>query len=130
MPTHVTRIPEARPLTNEERELIRWLIEHGTGDVADLLSQLARATVIFRCGCGCASIDLAIGSIEEEKTVPMELVADFAWKTKAQNLCGAYLFTRRGRLAGLDLWSIDGAEVPGELPNPDTLFSYASLQKG
>src|SRR5688572_14586152 len=129
MPSHSNPVPEARSLTTEERALIRWLIDHGTGDSAQLLSQVERATVTARCGCGCASIDLAVDGVEEEKKEPMELVADVAWKTKAQHLCGAYLFTRRDRLSGLDLWSIDGAEIPSALPNEE-LFSYANVQKG
>lgn len=130
MPAHSERVSKARPLTDEERALLRWLIEHGTGDVRQLLSQLGRAGVAAECGCGCASVDLAVDGAEEEKKEPMQLVADFAWRTKAQHLCGAYLFTRRGRLSGLDLWSIDGAEIPSTLPELETLFSYADLQKG
>ena len=130
MPTHSNPIPEARSLTEEERAFVRWLIDHGTGDSAQLLSQLERASVTARCGCGCASIDLAVDGTEEGKNEPMELVADFAWKTKAQHFCGAYLFTRRHRLSGLDLWSIDGVEIPSTLPKTEELFSYANIQNG
>jgi len=60
----------------------------------------------------------------------MDLIGDYAWRTKAGGLCGAYLFTRRGHLAGLDLWSIDGAETPSTLPEIQALFPLADFQKG
>jgi hypothetical protein len=130
MSAHATTIPDARPLTEEERALLGWLIERGTGDVALLRSQLDRASVSARCGCGCASIDLAIDGCQESKDGPMQVVADFAWKTDTGHLCGAYLFTRGERLAGLDLWSIDGAETPIAPPAIERLFSYATLARG
>ena len=46
-----------RPLTEQERSLVRWLLEHGNPDAAEFLPQLADAWVVSRCGCGCASID-------------------------------------------------------------------------
>ena len=130
MPARATRIPEARLLSKQERDLVQWLIDHGTGDVADMSSQLERAMVSARCSCGCASIDMAIDSAEEGAAEPMEVIADFAWRSEAGNLFGACLFTRRGRLAGLDLWSIDGCEIPIRLPDPDSLFPLAQPQNG
>ena len=130
MPAHASRIPEVRPLSEQERLLIRWIVEESSGIGSGLSAQLERTTVAARCGYGCASIDLAVDGSEEDKKEPMDLIADYAWKTKAGNLCGAYLFTRRGRLAGLDLWSIDGAETPSALPEIQALFPLANLQKG
>jgi hypothetical protein len=119
-----------RPLSEGERELIRWMIEGSSSDRSDFIAQLERTTVAARCGCGCASIDLAVDGAEEDKKESMDLIADFAWKTKTGNLCGAYLFTRRRHLAGLDLWSIDGVETPSALPEIQALFPLANLQKG
>lgn len=106
------------------------MIENGSGTSPDILAQLDRATVAARCACGCASLDLAVDGAEEDKKESMDLIADFAWKTKAGNWCGAFLFTRRGRLAGLDLWSIDGAETPSTLPEIQALHTLATIQEG
>jgi hypothetical protein len=130
MSAHATAIPDARPLEDEERVVIGWLIDHGTGDVALLRSQLDHASVAAKCGCGCASIDIAVERTEGTKEGPMQVVADFAWKTNTGHLCGAYLFTRGGHLGGLDLWSIDGAETPSALPAVERLFPYAKLARG
>lgn len=129
MTAHATRIPEVRPLSEQERTLLRWMVKGSSGVHSDLLAQLDRTTVVARCGCGCASIDFAVDGVEEEKKEPMDLISDYAWKTKAGNLCGAYLFTRRDRLAGFDLWSIDGAETPSTLPAIGALFPFAHLHK-
>jgi hypothetical protein len=51
----------------------------------------------------------------------MEVVSDFWWRTPRGNLCGAFVFLREGVLAGIDLWSIDGAETPSQLPRPEQL---------
>jgi hypothetical protein len=130
MPAHASRVPELRPLSERERTLLRWMVEQGSDVRSDLLAQLDRATVAARCSCGCASIDLSVYGAEEDKKEPMDLIGDYAWRTKAGSLCGAYLFTRRGHLVGLDLWSIDGAETPSTLPEIQALFPLADLQKG
>lgn len=130
MPAHTSRIPEIRPLSEQEQRLLRWMVEESSGIGSGLSAQLERTTVAARCGCGCASVDLAVDGTEEDKEVPVDLIADYAWKTKAGNLCGAYLFTRRGHLAGLDLWSIDGAETPSTLPEIEALFAFSHPQKG
>jgi hypothetical protein len=130
MPAHASRISELRPLSEQERTLLRWMVEQSSEVGSDLLGHLDRATVAARCSCGCASIDLAAEGAEEDKKDPLDLIGDYASRTKAGNLCGAYLFTRSGRLAGLDLWSIDGAETPSTLPEIQALFPLADLQKG
>ena len=130
MPAHASRIPEFRPLSEQERALLRWMIEQSSDVRSELSAQVDHTTVAARCGCGCASIDLAVDGVEEDKKEPMDLIADYAWKTKGGNLCGAYLFTRRGHLAGLDLWSIDGAETPATLPAPEELSPFSHVQKG
>ena len=44
-----------RPLTEQERALTRWMIEHGTAGAERFLEQLDKATVVSGCDCGCAS---------------------------------------------------------------------------
>jgi hypothetical protein len=49
-----------RPLTEDERELTRWILEHGSSGTDVFVDQLERARVKSVCPCGCASIDFAI----------------------------------------------------------------------
>lgn len=54
------REPLNRPLTQRERDLIRWLIEHShVKDASGLLPQIGRLSVIARCICSCPTIDFA-----------------------------------------------------------------------
>ena len=56
----------------------------------------------------------------------MQVVSDYCWFTERGNLCGAYVFLRAGMLAGIDVWSIDGAETPHELPDPEQLRPHTA----
>ena len=110
-----------RELTPDEVILVMWLLEHGEPRAADVVSQLRGARVVSRCGCGCASIDFSVDGIRPSALAGMDVVSDYWWRTAQGNLCGAFVFLRNGVLAGLDLWSIDGAETPSVLPRPEDL---------
>ncbi|MES2635034.1 MAG: hypothetical protein V4669_18855 [Pseudomonadota bacterium] len=115
-----TPIPDDRELTHEERDLIRWMLENGNEEGRKCLSQLERARVHARCACGCASIDLAIDG-KRPTDFRMRVLGDFQWKNEAGSLFGAFVFEEDGLLAGLDLWSIDGAETARAVPKPEQL---------
>src|SRR5438477_1437737 len=93
-PHSPSRIPEERPLSLEERSLIRWLLEHGEPEALRFLPQLAEAQVVARCGCGCASIDLAVG---ERVGTPrsMDIPPDYLWHDADNHLFGAFVFTHK-----------------------------------
>lgn len=38
--------PVKRPLTSDERDLIRWLVEHSESQTLDLLQQIERLSVV------------------------------------------------------------------------------------
>ncbi len=52
----------------------------------------------------------------------MQVLGDFQWKNSAGHLFGAFVFEQDGLLAGLDLWSVDGLEIPRALPDPAQLI--------
>jgi hypothetical protein len=62
-----------RVLTDQERTIAEWMIDHGTGDKELYRSQLAQATVVNACDCERPSIDFAIGGKEPEARTEMEL---------------------------------------------------------
>ena len=114
-------INEDRPLTEQERSLIRWLLEHGKQQAAAFVPQISDARVVARCACGCASVELAIAGRCAPKSVGMEILSDFGWRDASGHHFGAYVFARGGLLAGLDLWSIDGQATATRLPEPGEL---------
>jgi hypothetical protein len=116
-----TSIPEDRELTSEEQALVRWLLEHGEQHAPTFLSQLGSARVIARCSCGCASIDFSIAGRPPAREGGMNILSDYSWRDGTGHLFGAFVFACDGRLAGLDLWSIDGQATATQLPEPSEL---------
>lgn len=119
--TFAMLIPGGRPLTAQEASLVGWLLEHGSPDAAAFLPQLFEAMVVSRCTCGCASIDFAIwGAVSPIKT-GIEVLSDDQWQEADGSLCGVFVFARGGRLAGLEVWSVDGQSTASSLPAIDQL---------
>lgn len=127
---HVQTIAEDRPLTESEKSLLRWLLEHGEACGRDFLPQVDRARVSGRCGCGCATVDLAIDGFKESEEKGLFPVADFFYRTPSGSLCGVMAMVRGDRLAGLEVWSVDGRETPAELPVVDSLFPASEFENG
>ena len=51
----------------------------------------------------------------------MEILSDYSWQSSEGHLFGVFLFARSGSLAGLEVWSIDGAANPEALPQVQDL---------
>ena len=49
------------------------------------------------------------------------MLSDHQWRDQQGNLFGVFAFANAGRLAGLEVWSIDGEAKPSELPDPAVL---------
>jgi hypothetical protein len=113
-----TRISEQRALTAEERGLIQWLLEHGEADARSFLPQLAEATVIGRCPCGCVSIDLAVGGRIPLDGGGMDILSDYVWR-EGELPFGVFVFAYGGILAGLDVYSF--TDPVTRLPDPEKL---------
>jgi hypothetical protein len=116
-------IPEDRPLSADERLLLRWMLEHGETHAPAFLSQLADARVVGRCPCGCASIDFSVGGKVPPAEGTMDILSDYIWRDAERHQFGAFVFARGGLLAGLDLYSVDGTLTPTWLPKPEELIA-------
>ncbi len=82
---------------------------------------LDRARVVSRCGCGCASVDFAVDGIEPPAGAGLQVLADFQFRDAAGHLGGVFVFAEDGALAGVEVWSIDGAAATDRLPDPSSL---------
>ena len=114
-------IIEDRPLSAHEVALTTWLLEHGEPEARGFVDHIARARVVARCPCGCASVDFAIDGQRAPTGTGMEILADYQWSGSAGELFGVFVFARGDLLAGLEVWSIDGASTPTQLPQPSEL---------
>ncbi len=111
-----------RDLTNEERNLVRWMLEHGEPDARQFLPQLEHAQVLpTRCPCGCASIDFSIDG-QPKPSGGLRPIADFAFGSGGE-LSGIFVFEQSGVLAGLEVYGM-GGDAPKTLPSPDSLRPF------
>jgi hypothetical protein len=116
-------IPEDRPLTVEEMQLIRWLLEHGPvgAETPTFLAQLDQARVVSRCPCGCASINFAIAGQLPPPGAGLQVLSDYQWVGNAGAEFGVFVFAKAGVLSGLEVWSIDGLAAANHLPKIESL---------
>ncbi len=115
---------EDRPLTQEEVDLLRWLIENRQTGSEDFLSQLSHLRVVSRCGCGCASVDFSYDGIAPDRTTGLEPFSDWFWGTEGVDLACVFAFDRNGKVGGIEVYSVDGSRTPTELPNIDDLREF------
>jgi hypothetical protein len=123
-----TAIPEDRPLTAPEAELVRWLLQHGIPQAAGYLPQLNQARVASRCYCGCASINFAIDGVAPSVGDGISILSDYEWRTADGALFGIFVFERSGLLAGLEVWSQDGRYPAVALPEIEQLRPVSMCQ--
>lgn len=108
-----------RPLTEQERELARYMLVHGTGEAAAFLAQLENAEVTpWRCQCGCASINFQIKG-HPEADPGVHVLGDFECGPEDAP-AGAFIFESGGLLAGIEVYGLAG-EAPRSLPSPTEL---------
>jgi hypothetical protein len=116
MTKHPSTIADDRPLTQQETEVLRWLLDHGKPSAAEHIGEVGRVRVVSRCGCGCASVDF----IEAPRSA-MEILSDHQWQDQKGRRFGAFAFAKEGKLAGVEVWSIDGLATPKSLPDTSLL---------
>src|SRR5664280_2474136 len=109
--TKPATIPDVRPLTTGERQLLEWLLRHGTSEAAAYLEQLPQVSVIARCGCGCPTIDLAVGERAAQLFSPSTILADAAGKSPEGIGVGIIVHGREGLISELEIYSLAGEDV-------------------
>lgn len=106
-----------RKLTQQEEDLVIWLIKNGQNSYDSFLEQVNDLRIVAYCKCGCASIDFKI-----IKT-GFNVISDFLYRDENENLMGIFLFEVNNELAGLDLYAIEAEYVPTRIPKTSWLFS-------
>jgi len=103
-----------RPLTIQERDLVRWLIEHAHKNAEHLLPQVERLTVAGKCNCGCPTVDFALdGELVNRKGERM--ISDWLAEVDGDPV-GVMLFEANGKISTLEVYSCAGSEKPFGLP--------------
>ena len=102
------RVEESRPLTEKERSLIERLLRNGVPESRNYIDQLPQATVASRCGCGCPTIDLAVGGRVASHRSPTVILAEAGGVSPEGISFGIILHSREGLLSELEFYPIDG----------------------
>lgn len=119
----VPKSPAHRP----ERELTRWLLEHGTPGAEKLLPQIDRLTVIGKCTCGCPTVDFAL----DGEPVPHKddrVISEYLADVDGEHV-GVMLFGNNGRISTLDVYSRAGTLKPFGLPAIESLYSWEDYER-
>jgi hypothetical protein len=116
-----------RQLTEHERRLVRWMLEHGSPEAAHFLPQLELAEVTpWKCKCGCASIIFQIRG-RTEAPPGIHPIADFIFG-EVDTLSGIFIYEKSGTLSGLEVYGLSG-DASKSLPEPEELRSFVEEQK-
>ncbi len=123
-PFDPTPILEDRPLSVAEHSLINWLIERSSGDISALRSQLPYTRVVSRCRCGCPTIDIAVSGVRHDAKESHVVAADFVGETAEGFKVGVMLWTTKGDISGLEVYSLGPQETRLSLPLIDSLKPF------
>lgn len=108
------KIVATRPLTDQERELARWMLEHGTPEAKAFLVQLDRSdATTYKCPCGCATLNFKVADLPEAPP-GVHVLADFMYGS-AEDPKGVFIYEKEGILSGLEVFGY-GGEHPTTLP--------------
>ncbi len=111
-----------RQLTDHERRLVHWMLEHGSPEAPAFLPQLEEAEVTpWKCECGCASINFQLCG-RPEAPPGVHPIADFLFGD-GDTLSGIFVYEQNGVLSGLEVYGCAG-EAPKSLPQPEELRPY------
>jgi hypothetical protein len=111
-----------RELTDQERHLVRWMLEPGSPEAVAFLPQLELAEVTpWRCPCGCASINF---QIRGQPAAPPGIhpIADFLFGDD-ETPSGVFVYEKDGILSGLEVYGLAG-DAPKDLPEPAALRPF------
>ena len=111
-----------RPLTEDEMNLARWMLENGTSEASMYVDQLLRAEATsWRCSCGCASFNFKIRDLPEAPP-GVQILGDYLVGDDA-HLYGAFIFQSGGILSGVELYGLAG-DAPKIIPMPNELRRF------
>jgi hypothetical protein len=115
-----------RPLTDVERRLARWMLEHGTtAEAEQYLAQLERAEVTpWKCRCGCVTMKF---QIQGHAMAPpgVHILGDFLIG-EGNHQGGAFIYSSNGLLSGIEFYGT-ASDAPRRLPLPEDLRPYSVL---
>jgi hypothetical protein len=106
--------PLNRPLSDQESELLTWLLEHGFRGAQELVSQIPKLTVVGICTCGCPTIYFAFDGVPVKRKGE-QLISDYIAELDGHQM-GLMVFQTDGLLSSMEVYSLPGLKEPFGLP--------------
>lgn len=120
----VASVADVRPLTPDERCLLEWLLNHGTAEAVSYLEQLPMVSVVSRCGCGCPTIDLAVGGRAAPLSSPTTILAEAGGVSPEGVRVDIIVHGREGLISELEIYDLAGVAETFSLPRIDDLEGF------
>jgi hypothetical protein len=117
------RVQVHRGLTDNERLLLERLLSRGTPEAKGYVEQLPLVTVASRCGCGCPTVDLAVGGRVASPRSPTVILSEAGGVSPEGISFGIILHGREGLVSELEFYPVDGEGV-FTMPDLDTIDFY------
>ncbi len=114
--------PLERPLTPQERDLVRWLVEHSHLDMSHLLPQIDRLSVFEKCSCGCPTVYFALDGVPVARKGE-QLISDWLAEVEGNGV-GVMLFQSDNRISSLEVYSLAGTMSHFGLPAIESILGY------
>lgn len=112
--------PEYRPLSDREREVLVWLLNHGPEGASSFLPQLDFVEARSSCSCGCPSIDFSL-PVDAPFDHSLQGMRLFAEGHTGTDEVGIMLTVGSGVLSDLEVYTYGGVDHAFGLPLLDTL---------
>lgn len=117
------REPLNRALTQQERDLIRWLIEHSfVKGASRLLPLIDRLNVVAKCNCGCPTIDFALDG-EPVGLKGSGFISDWCADVDGMPVY-VQLWVSNDRVCSLEVGSLPGTDEPFGLPSIESIQGH------
>lgn len=119
--------PLHRGVSQEEANVVGWLIEHGEPGAGEYAGDVQSLTVIARCNCGCPTVYFEVeGNPANRKGE--KIISDHLGTVDGQEV-GVMLFALGKQLSSLEVYSPAGSEKPFGLPRVSDLYSFEKSSK-
>ena len=113
-----------RPASQQERDFVRWLLEHSDPQYLPLASQIDALRVVSKCTCGCPTVDFALEGNPPQRKGEKD-ISDYGATFDDQPV-GVLLFACNGSLSMLEVYSCAGSDKPFGLPKIEDIYPYIS----
>jgi hypothetical protein len=113
-----------RALAQEERNLVRWLIEHSfVKDAARLLPQVENLSLVSKCNCGYPTIDFALDG-KPAALKGQGPITDWLAEVNGMPVYMQLWISKDGQISSLEVGSLPGTDQPFGLPATESILGY------